>query len=125
MAVEHASPLTLSLTLKKASDSSIIEIGDASDTAYVSIPTAWKRREVWGVPIAAVTAEGEGFGFIRWHLPPKGHMAFFARPSPPALLLQNPAASHLTLKLTLLDLDRNQTDTRTILIDKESQKVLW
>ena len=100
-------------------------MGNASDAIYVSVPETWKRREVWGVPIAAVTPGGEGFGFTRWRLPPKGTMAFFARPSPPNLLLHNPATSHLTLKLTILDLDRNQTDTRTILLDKESQKMLW
>lgn len=111
--------------MKHARDGTLFEIGDASGLTYVSIPTVWKRREVWGVPVAAVTEEGGGFGFFRWHLPPKGHMAFFARPSPPTLLLENPATSHLTLKIRILDLDRNHTNTRTILIDKESQKVLW
>ncbi|MBI1934569.1 hypothetical protein HYS30_02780 [Candidatus Peregrinibacteria bacterium] len=125
IAVEHALPATLSLTVKKAPDSSLFEMGDASDAVYVSVPAAWKRREVWGIPIASVTAEGEGFGFARWRLPPKGHMTFFAPLSPPSLLLHNPSSSHLTLKLTLLDIERHTTDTRTILIDKESEKVLW
>jgi len=123
--LEHALPLTLSLTVKKAQDSSLLEIGGSSDITYVSVPEAWKRREVWGVPIASVTMDGDGFGFTRWRLPPKGHMAFFAPLSPSSLTLHNPAASHLTIKLTFLDIDQNHTDTRTILIDKESQKVLW
>lgn len=125
IAVEHDRPLTLSLTVKQASDSSLLEIGNASDGTSISVPTAWKRREVWGVPIASVTMEGEGFGFTRWYLPPKGRMAFFTPLSPTSLILHNPSSSHFTLKLTILDLDQNHTNTRTILIDKESQKVLW
>lgn len=125
IALEHASPITLSLTVQRARGGSIIEVGDASDAVYVSVPLSWLRREVRGVPVASVTTEGEGFGFARFRLPPKGSMAFFAPLSPSSLILHNPADSHLTLKLTLLDLEENRTDTRTILIEKESQKVLW
>ncbi len=123
--LEHTSPVTLSLTVKRTRASSLFEMGDANDAVHVSVPLSWQRREVWGVPVASVTAEGEGFGFARWRLPSKGHMAFFAPLSPSSLILHNPADSHLTLRLTLLDLEENRTDTRTILIDKKSQNVLW
>lgn len=125
IALEHAAPVTLFLTVKRAREGILFEMGGASDAVHVSVPLSWQRREVWGVPVASVTAEGEGFGFARWRLPPKGSMAFFAPLSPSSLVLHNPADSHLTLKLTLLDLEKNRTDTRTILVEKESQKTLW
>lgn len=125
IAVEHASPVTLSLTAKHARGGILFEVGDASGAIYVSVPLSWRRREVRGVPVASVTTEGEGFGFARFHLPLKGSMAFFAPLSPSSLILHNPADSHLTLRLTLLDLEENRTDTRTILVERESQEILW
>ncbi|TSC58498.1 MAG: hypothetical protein Greene041619_508 [Candidatus Peregrinibacteria bacterium Greene0416_19] len=125
LAIEHGSPLTLSMVAGSKARSMIVEFSHDGDASVaLSLPTQWALREVRGAGLAAVPSDAPQFGFIRWHLPPRVVLGMQARSLPSPLTLHHPSATHMELKLRRINLDTGEVIDETFLI-KEGPVRLW
>gem|GEM_PF-994160 len=124
IALEHTKPVTLSLSFTTNGLKGVADIRhDALETVHVSLPSAWTRREVGGVPLAAVTADEPAFGFTRWSLPAGAVVSFDVTP-PSKILLHNPSGIPTEVELTRVNLDKNTVE-RDIILIQEGSALLW
>lgn len=122
--LEHDKPVTVSLSLTENGPTGVADIRhDALETIHVSLPSSWIRREVGGVPLAAVTADAPALGFTRWSIPAGATVSFTATP-PSSILLHNPSGIPAEIELTRVDLNKNAVDRNIILI-QEGSALLW
>ncbi len=122
--VEHTKPVTLSLSFTTNGSKGVADIRhDALETVRVSLPSAWTRREVGGVPLAAVAADEPAFGFTRWSLPAGAVVSFDVTP-PARILLHNPSGIPTEVELTRVNLDQNTVE-RDIVLIQEGSALLW
>jgi hypothetical protein len=126
MGVEHASPLSLSLSISaQTGEGGIADMNhDAEETVYVSVPSDWTRREVRGAPLTDVIAEQPTFGFTRWHLPPGTTVSFAMERSPTSILFHNPSGVPVQVRLTRVDIEEKTIDRTNILV-KDTPVHLW
>ncbi|PIR49270.1 hypothetical protein COU80_00790 [Candidatus Peregrinibacteria bacterium CG10_big_fil_rev_8_21_14_0_10_55_24] len=125
MGIEHTQPLTLSLELSTLKGVALLYLTheDSEETAYVSLPDTWTRREVRGVELREVASENV-FGFNRWRFPAGASVTFNIPASPDALLLHNPSSVPLKIRITRVDLETEHVERDVILV-QESPVVLW
>jgi len=122
--LEHSKPITLSLALTVNGRKGVADIRhDALETAHLSLPSSWVRREVKGVPLSAVTAEEPIFGFTRWALPPGALVSFDIVP-PATLVLHHPTNIPAEIELTRVNL-ANGTVEKDIVLVQDGSVVLW
>ncbi|MFH1444422.1 MAG: hypothetical protein ABIG34_03460 [Candidatus Peregrinibacteria bacterium] len=122
--LEHARPVTLVLSLTTNGTKGVADIRhDSLETIALSLPQSWTKREVGGVPLAAVTADPPTFGFTRWSIPPGAIVSFDVTP-PSTILLHNPSGVPAEIRLTRVDLEQNAVE-RDILLVQEGSILLW
>lgn len=122
--LEHTKPVTLTLSFTTNGSKGVADIRhDALETVYVSLPSSWIRREVGGVPLAAVTADPPSLGFTRWSLPSGAVVSFDVTP-PSTILLHNPSGIPAEVELTRVDLAKNSVE-RDIILVQEGSTLLW
>lgn len=94
-----------------------MEMHNESEAAiHFSVPQDWRRNEVRGVPIVAVTAEAPAAGYVRWMLPPSAEVQWIAPHLPHNLLLEQPHPGPLVLHLTTVALDRDTAEHDTVIV---------
>lgn len=122
--LEHTKPVTLSLSFTTNGPKGIADIRhDALETVHVSLPSSWTKREVGGVPLAAVTADPPVFGFTRWSVPAGAVVSFDVTP-PSTILLHNPSGIPAEVRLTRVNLTKNSVE-RNIILVQEGSVLLW
>jgi len=122
--LEHTKPVTLSLSFTTNGSKGVADIRhDALETVYVSLPSSWAKREVGGVPLAAVTADPPALGFTRWSVPTGAVVSFDVTP-PETILLHNPSGIPAEVKLTRVDLKQNLVE-RDIILIQDGSTLLW
>lgn len=122
--LEHTKPVTLSLSFTTNGPKGIADIRhDALETIHVSLPSAWTKREVGGVPFASVMADAPTFGFTRWSVPAGSIVSFDITP-PSTILLHNPSGIPTEVALTRVDLAKNVVE-RDIILVQDGSTLLW
>ena len=122
--LEHTKPVTLSLSFTTNGSKGIADIRhDALETVHVSLPSSWAKREVGGVPLAAVTADPPALDFTRWSVPTGAVVSFDVTP-PETILLHNPSGIPAEVKLTRVDLTKNSVE-RDIILVQDGSTLLW
>lgn len=122
--LEHTKPVTLSLAFTTQFNKGVADFShDALETIAVSVPSAWMRREVKGVPLLAVTSDQSTFGFTRWHIPPGALVSFDITP-PSAILLHNPSGVPAEIRLTRVNLTTQKAERDVVLV-KDGTVELW
>ena len=123
IALEHGSPVTFSLTLNKRGSVRVVDIDHtAKDTVFVSVPEHWRRTEIRGVALAAVTAEAPQLGFVRYTLPARAGITFRSEGTWEHITVENPRHVLMTLKFTGVDADKNISTHDVVLI--KDQKII-
>ncbi len=122
--IEHAGNAALTLTRTIGRAPQLIDVAnDGAAAVRVSLPDAWRRGEVRGVPLAAIAADAPEFGFRRWHLPP-GATLSFTSPLPPAgMIVHNPSGFPLRLKTVTVDLENNEVTREVHLLSEEPLEI--
>ncbi|HBH20218.1 MAG TPA: hypothetical protein DEB30_05100 [Candidatus Peribacter riflensis] len=122
--LEHQKPVSLALSLTTNGAKGVADMRhDALETIAVSVPSSWSKREVGGVPFAAVTMDPPTFGFTRYHLPPGAIVSFDLTP-PATILLHNPSGVSAEVRLTRVDLEKDTVE-RDIILVQEGSTLLW
>lgn len=118
IAIEHVAPLTLHVRRLASSGTNVFDIRHtASGSIALHLPASWIRKEVRGVPIAAVTGEATDAGYVRWVLP-KGAAARFDAPDPGRITLHNPSGIPLTVSTTTVSHSTGEReDEATVVTD--------
>ena len=125
IAVEHARPLTLSIRVSEAAGSGMLEMTTrGEETAGISLPEAWIRTEVRGVPLADVTAEEPSLGYVRWAVPAGATVQFRLPTFPKSATLHNPSLVPLEVRLTTVDL-RGGTAEHDVRLMQGATAELW
>lgn len=122
--LEHTKPVTLTLSFTTNGSKGVADIRhDALETIHVSLPSSWIRREVGGVPLAAVASDEPALGFTRWSVPTGAVVSFDITP-PSTILLHNPSGIPTEVELTRVDLAKNSVE-RDIILVQEGSTLLW
>ncbi len=123
--VEHEVPLTVTLRLSMRDASRVVDVAhDGAQTIFLSVPEDWKRTEVRGVPLTAVTASETAMGFTRWALPAKAQISLRTTGYWRQVTMRNPSRIPLQLSLTTVDLDTNRAIHDVFLIASASSSTL-
>ncbi|MBI2636491.1 hypothetical protein HYW84_04175 [Candidatus Peregrinibacteria bacterium] len=94
IAIEHNAAMTVTVGKSSGRRDGIVEfIGEGADFR-LSVPFAWKRREVRGTELSAVRADPPAMGFTRWHVP-KGATLSFRVIGSPSLTVRNVSTAPL------------------------------
>jgi hypothetical protein len=102
IAVEHSAPATMRVARLASSGANIYEITlTGSGVLAAHLPSAWKRTEVRGVPIAAMVGEPQQWNYVRWVMP-SGATARFETPNPGRVTMHNPSNIPLTVSTTVV-----------------------
>lgn len=108
--VQLTEPAALSLTVGSRRTIRLIEMSHTAQTnVAISVPEAWVRTEVRGVPLESVIADEPSLGYVRWTVPPGARVSFRSEIPFSAVRIHNPAAIPLSARLTAVDLDRDTT----------------
>ncbi len=117
IAVEHASPASITLTVASHKGGSIIELHHpGSETIHVSLPQNWDRTEVRGVPLKSVTREDPALGFVRWTLPGGATMALQSPQIFDAVTIHNPSNIPLTVKTITVDIALGRSEQDAVIV---------
>lgn len=120
IAVEHDEPLALQLGLSMRGRARLIDIQQSGTRdILLGVPAGWRRSEVRGADLRAVTAEAPSFGFTRWRLPPGASVSFRTSGSWRQITVQNPQHRPLTVRLTTVDLDSDHAEHFVFLVKDE------
>lgn len=115
--VEHASPMTLSLTITANDTERMVDVtNDTVEPIALSVPDTWKRGEVRTVLLKEVTAEAPSFGYVRWTLPKHASVSFATTHPFDHLAVHNPSSVPLKIRLTSVDLQKNTGDHQVYLV---------
>lgn len=94
IAIEHNEAVTVTISRSSGRRDGIVEfIGEGADFR-LSVPLAWKRREVRGTELSAVSADPPAMGFTRWHVPEGATLSFRVIGSP-SLAVRNASTALL------------------------------
>ena len=116
LAVEHVSPLTLTIRMSAGKREGIVELStDGTETAAISVPSAWQRREVRGAALDAVSADPPSMGFSRWHVPPGVTVSFRVIESP-SLMIRNPSGIPLLVLGKKVNVLTGQIEEKSVLV---------
>lgn len=126
MGIEHTKPLALRIEYTSKSGAALVNIAheNGEETAYISIPETWERREVRGVHINDVPPEEPSFGFIKWPLPAGSSVQFWVPVAPKNVVVHNPSGASLKIAVLQFDFLRNTVEQNILLIQKDTT-TLW
>jgi hypothetical protein len=117
IAVEHSAPATMRVARLASSGTNVYEITfTGSGVMAVHLPSAWKRTEVRGAPIANMVGEPQQWDYVRWIMP-SGATARFEAPYPGRITLHNPSNIPLTVSTTVVR-DGTREDDAHIVTDE-------
>lgn len=114
IAVEHTAPAAMRVARLASSGTNVYEITfTGSGAMAVHLPSAWKRVEVRGAPIAAMVGEPQQWDYVRWTMP-SGATARFETPNPGRVVLHNPSNIPLTVSTTVVRGGVRDDDARIV-----------
>ena len=123
IAVEHDAAVTLTVLQSSGKSSGIVEFTGEGDHVRISVPVSWKRREVRGGALAAVTSDPPALGFTRWHLPESVTVSFRVKGSP-GLTIRQASETPLLVLGKRVDVVSSGVIERSVLL-KEGERQLW
>jgi hypothetical protein len=119
IAVEHPSPLTLTVELTRQQGKEIITLGhDAKEGIHLSVPEGWQRGEVRGAALSAFTAEPPTLGFRRWVVPASAAVTFHSDQAFEHMTIHNPSGVPVKIRYTGVDLDKQTADHEVYLLQQ-------
>lgn len=127
IAVEHAGTATMTLVLgtKTGSQRALLTLRHAgSGTAAVSLPAHWSLREVRGGRLEDLRMDPPTFGLRRYHVPAGVEASFTLSPVPSTVLMHNPSASPLQVRVMRINLSTGLVREDRVLIQKNPTP-LW
>ncbi len=120
LVVDHRTPVTVSIAVGARGRRSIIDIShDGTEAIGITVPLAWKRREVRNATLTQVKAGEPKDQRVRWSLPPHTTVSFEANERIDTVGMQNPGKIPLHLRVTVLDLEAGTTKEGDVLIKEE------
>lgn len=120
IAIEHEKAATVVLRLSMRGRVRLLDIAShTTEPLLVSVPQDWRRGEVRGVPLGAVTTEAPSFGFTRWTLPPRARVTFHTDGSWRSMTIENPSRVPLELRFTHVDLETERAVHDVVLVTDE------
>lgn len=124
--LEHDSPLSLSILFARKENAGYVSIKNAStEDIHLSLPSSWTKSEVTGTDIKNVTQDIPVFGFSRYALPAGGGMKLLLPSSPDAIFFDSTSSAVTAVDLKTIDLVTSQSDSRVVLVQKQSLVPLW
>lgn len=124
--LEHTSPLSLSLLFARKDGAGYVSITNgSSEDIHVNLPSNWTRTEVMGTDLKNVTQDIPVFGFSRYALPAGAGMKLLLPNSPSAIFFDSPSSAVAAVDLKTIDLLTSHTDSRVVLVQKQSLVPLW
>lgn len=122
--LEHAQPMTLSVSLTEGTRRSLIDMDTAStESSYLTVPEGWHRSEVRHAPIASVTAEDKDGSMKRWTLPKNAGVSFSTDEPFRTLKIHNPSGVPVKIQLTRVNLAK-KTSSYDVYLLKDGALVL-
>lgn len=117
--VEHRGSAAVAITHSVGGRTHLVDIGnEGQGEIHVSLPDTWTRGEVRGTPLASLVADAPSFGFRRWTIPPGATVTYRTPHDWRAVTIHNPTAELLRLKITTVDLTRDEADTEVYLLNQ-------
>lgn len=128
MAVEHTGPLTLSMQRSTGKQEGIIELStEGPETASVTVPSSWERREVRGASLDAVKADPPNAGYTRWYIPPTVTLSLRVIDAITAedkdLLIHNISDAPLLVLWKSVDIVTGRVEERSILVKDKAGRL--
>ncbi len=124
--LEHDSPLSLAVLFARKQGAGYVSItNNSTEAIHVSLPSSWTRTEVSGTDIANVTQDIPVFGFSRFALPAGAGMKLLLPDAPEAVFFDSTSAAVTAVDLKTIDLTTSQTDSRVVLVQRQSLVPLW
>lgn len=96
IAIEHNEAVTVTISRSSGRRDGVIEFTGEGSDLRLSVPLAWKRREVRGTELSAVSVDPPTMGFTRWHVPEKATLSFRIAGNP-SLTVRNASTAPLLL----------------------------
>ena len=122
--VEHASPLTLAVTVTRNDRMRMVDIvNDKSESISLSVPDDWIRGEVRNAPVASILSEAPSFGYVRWTVPKDASVSFRTDAPFDRLNIHNPSGVLLKIRFTSVDLLQNTGEHNVFLVKEGAVKV--
>ncbi len=117
--LEHEDRTALILRISRRGSGGVLELQNNGTTeVYFSVPDAWERTEVRGVPLQEVAADTPAANYTRWSIPASAQVQWIASVLPP-LMLQHTADIPIALTVTRINLDTNAAENDTVLLTDE------
>ncbi len=117
LTIEHSAPFSLTLSIGKRGEQRLLEVGnEGNQTIAVTLPESWERREVRNVPLASVVSHAPALGYAQWQLPPGALVSYRTMQPWQTIVLHNPSAIPLTIRLKKIDIATGKTDQDVILM---------
>ena len=124
--VEHTNPITLSVLIARKEQSGYVSlVNQSNENIFVSVPSDWKRTEVTGSPISAVTQDMLVFGFTRWALPAHTGMKMMMADAPTSLYFKGNSAATAAIDMQTVDLTTLRASSRVVLVQSGAVAQLW
>ena len=124
--LEHTSPLSLGVLFARKQDAGYVSINNnSSERIFVNLPSAWSKMEVTGTELKNVTQDIPVFGFTRYSLPAGARMQLLLPDAPSSVFFDSTSSAVTAVELKTVDLTTSQTDSRVVLVQKQSLVQLW
>jgi len=115
--LEHAQPLTVSVSLTEGSTRSLVDVDMSSaETSYLTVPDGWHRSEVRRAAIASVTGEETEASMRRWTLPKNAGVSFSTDDPFRTLKIHNPSGVPVKIQLTRVNLAKKTSSYDVFLL---------
>ncbi len=126
IAVEHDSPLGLTLKLSRLRGQGLLIVSSetGSGSFLLSVPENWERTEVRSAPLKEVFVESSAVGFARWQIPRGAEVTFRLPQAPESILAHHPSVSPLRITAVLVDLPEETVEENVVLI-QDTATLLW
>lgn len=124
IAAEHADSAAIALEMSTLAGNAIVDVRNESATAVLlSLPDAWRRREVRGARLEDSAPTETGLGYIRWTLPPNVTLSFSVPEAPKHLTLHHPSPGLLKMRVSRVDLRTDTVQRDTVLVQGKEAEI--
>lgn len=123
IAIEHNEAMTVTISRSSGRRDGIIEFTGEGADSRLSVPFAWKRREVRGAELSSVSADPPAMGFTRWHVP-EGATLSFRVTGNPSLTVRNASAAPLLLIGKKADMKTGHVEESSFMLNGGAAR-LW
>ena len=115
--VEHTGAAAFTFTHTVNDPPLLIDVkNEGKETAYVSLPAIWERKEVRGAKLSQIEADEPAFDYRRWHIPAGATLSFRSKETWNGILVHNASEGPLQLSVVAVDLLHNTSAREAYLL---------